>query len=97
MKGEGRFRGDKAGRLHLLGPQAVMRGDDELRVGKIRLQEFAEFIAMPGINGHDHIVQEREREPIPEKALHQRKIKADAHAVLMAFAVISGRREKSRS
>jgi hypothetical protein len=34
--------------------------------------------------------QERERESIPEKPLHKRKIKADAHAILMALAVKSG-------
>jgi hypothetical protein len=59
------------------------------------LQEFAELIAMTGINGHNNIVQERERESIPEQPLDKREIKADAHAVLMTLAVKSGRREKS--
>ena len=74
MECDGGLGGDKAGRLHLLGPQAVMRGDDELRVREMRLQQFAELVAVAGINGHNHVVQEREGEPIPEEPLHEREV-----------------------
>jgi hypothetical protein len=50
---------------------------------------------MSGVYGHDHIVQKSERESITEKSLHQREIKADAHAILMALAVVGAGRKKS--
>src|ERR1700757_2756383 len=55
---------DKTGRPHLLCPQAVMRSDNKLRVGEIRLQELAELIAVSSVHRHDHVVQERECEAI---------------------------------
>ena len=89
------FDGDKTSRLHLLGPQAVMRRDDELRVWEMRLQELAELVAMPGIHGHHNIIQQRERELLPEEPLHEREVKTDAHAVLMAFAVVGAGRKQA--
>ena len=59
------------------------------------LQEFAELIAVPRIHRHDHVVQERKCEPIAEEPLHEGEIKADAHAVLMTFAVEGTGREQS--
>ena len=54
---ERRFGRDQPRRSHLLGPEAVVRGDDELCIGKVRLQELAEFVAMPDVDGHDDIVE----------------------------------------
>ena len=59
VKSEGRLGADETGGLQLLGPQAVMRSDDELRLGKVGLQQFAELITMSGIDGHDHVVRAR--------------------------------------
>jgi hypothetical protein len=70
MEREGRLPGDKAGRLHLLGPQPVVRRDDELRTGTLRLQELAELVAVASIDGHDDIIKQRECEPLSEQPLH---------------------------
>src|SRR5439155_14732432 len=90
MERDGRLTSDQAGRFHLRGPQAVMRRDDELGVGKLRLQQLAELITVPRIDGHDDVVQQRDRETLAEQPLHQSKVETDPHAVLMAFAVIGG-------
>src|SRR5437016_4164381 len=92
---ERRFGRDQTRRSHLLGPEAVVRGDNELRIGKMCFQELAEFVAMPHVDGHNHIVEKRERKLIPEQALHESEVKAYAHAVLVSFAMIRAGREKS--
>src|ERR1700686_4223937 len=47
------------------------------------------------IDRHYDIVKESDRESFTQEGLHQRKIQAYAHAVLMAFAVKRSRREKT--
>ena len=93
MKCEGGLCRDKHARLHLLGPKAVMRRNDELCIRKISLQKLAELVAVSSVHRHNDIVQERDREMIPEEPLHEREIKADPHTVLVALAMECGRRE----
>jgi hypothetical protein len=50
---------------------------------------------VPRIDGHNHVVQKRKCKSIPEKPFHEREIKADAHAVLMALTVVGGGRKKT--
>src|ERR1035437_829056 len=95
MESDGSLCRDKTSRLHLLGPQPVMRSDNKLRVGEIRLQEFAELIAVSGVHRHNHVVQKRKIESISEEPLHEREIKADAHTVLMALAMVSTGRKQT--
>jgi len=70
-----------------------MRSNDELRVWKICLQELTELFAMLGINRHNHIVENCEREIGTQDPLHQGEVEAHPHSVLMAFAVICAGRE----
>jgi len=39
------------------------------------------------VDRHDDVIQQRERKPFTEQPLHEGKIKADAHAVLMPFTM----------
>lgn len=52
----------------MLGTQSVMRGNDELRVGKWVLSSL-KLVAMPGVHGHHHIVKERDSEATSEQAV----------------------------
>src|SRR5260221_3437118 len=61
------FSRDKASGPHLLGPQTIVRRDNELCFWKMRFQQLAKFVAMRRIHGHDHIIQEREAEFLSEK------------------------------
>src|SRR5688572_3789281 len=58
MKSDRSFCCDKASGLHLLGPEAIMRGDNKLRVGEMGLQKPTELIAVPGVHRHDNVVQQ---------------------------------------
>ena len=69
--------------------------DDELGVRKLCFQKLAELIAVARIDGHDDVVQERQRETIAKEALHERKIETHSHAVLVAFAVVGSGREQA--
>src|SRR5258708_4767248 len=94
MKCDGRLGCDKTGRFHLFGPEPVVCCDNKLRLGKMRLQEPAELIAVASVNRHNDVIQERERELVAEQSLHKSQIEANPHAVLMAFAVVgAGRKE----
>src|SRR5467141_1409655 len=72
-----------------------MRRDDELRIGKLSLQQLAEQVAVPRIDGHDNVVQQRKREALGEEPPHEREIETNPHTVLMAFAVIRGWRKQA--
>jgi hypothetical protein len=47
-----------------------MRSGDVLRVRKLRLQQLAELLAMPCIDRHDDIIEQREGKPLTKQALH---------------------------
>src|SRR5260370_39912681 len=50
---------------------------------------------MTRVYGHQDVVEHREGEPGPIKMPHEREVQAEAHGVLMAFAVVCARREKA--
>ncbi len=51
------------------------------------------MLAVSLVDGHDDVVQNSETELFAQQALHQREIEADAHPVLMTFAVVRAGRE----
>ncbi len=69
--------------------------ENELGVRKLRFKKTADVAAMAGINRHEHIVENGEGELVAEGVLHQGQIEAEAHAILMALAVIRAGREKA--
>ena len=72
-----------------------MGGDNELRVGKVVLEQLTELIAMVAIDGHDNVVQQSKSKALSEETLHEREVEAKSHTVLVALAVIGPWRERA--
>lgn len=83
--------------LHELEPHAVVSGQDKLRVWKFLLQERANLTTMAGVDRHQHIVEDGKRKSVAERVLHQCKIEAKPHAILMALAVVGPGRKSASS
>src|SRR5260370_31639055 len=62
VKRYSRFRADNTLRPKLPCPNLVVRSNDELRVGKLRLKQFAELFTMLRIYGHHNVVKNSKSE-----------------------------------
>ena len=89
------FRLNEAFGSHLLDPDLVVRGDDELGSRKPVLEEFTELLAVILVDGHHDVIKHREAEAVAKEALHQRQVQADSHAILVALAVVGAGRVHS--
>lgn len=83
--------------LHELEPHAVVSGQDKLRVWKFLLQELAQTSRRWPASTVQHIVEDGKRKSIAERVLHQCKIEAKPHAILMALAVLGHGRKSASS
>src|ERR1035437_2406100 len=86
---------DKSIGPHVAKPNRVMRRHDELRIGKLRLQKCTHFTTMASVHGHENVVEHGEREPGALEVPHKCEVQAQAHAVLVALAVIRARGEEA--
>ena len=95
VKGNSAFGFNKAFGLHLLGPDLVVSGDDELGTRKTVLEESTELLPVILVDGHHDVIEHREAEAVAKEALHQRQVQADSHTILMALAVVGAWRVHS--
>ncbi len=53
-----------------------MGREDELGIRKARLQQCADFTAMPLVDGHQHVIEDSEGEALAEQMAHECEIQA---------------------
>jgi hypothetical protein len=61
--------------------------DDELRIRKLVLEKLADPSTVLRIDRHNYIVKNAKAEAGPKDVLQQGQIEAQAHPILVAFAV----------
>src|SRR5215469_8425657 len=69
-------------------PYRVMGREDELCVGELLFEQVTNLTTVARIDGHEHIIQNREGECWSEQMSHKGEVQAEAHTVLVALAVI---------
>ena len=86
---------DEALGLHVLEPDRIVGGENELGVREFQFQQVADLAPVARVYRHEHVVQDGESEVLAHGVFHEGQIEAKSHAILVAFAVIGTRREKA--